>query len=94
MSDYYTESQMKRIEQAAYDGAMLEAGKEWEHQRDESNLREHELESRIAKLETLVNELIKAGQALTRVAEWRYTNLPELLAWDTLVENIYKEREE
>ena len=26
MSDYYTESQMQRIEQAAYDGAMLEAG--------------------------------------------------------------------
>lgn len=52
------------------------------------------LSDHIAKLETLVNELIKAGQALTRVAEWRYTNLPELLAWDTLVENIYKEREE
>ena len=35
MSDYYTESQMQRIEQAAYDGAMLEAGKEWERQRGE-----------------------------------------------------------
>jgi hypothetical protein len=51
MSDYYTESQVNRIEQDAHDGAILEAGKEWERQRDESNAREHELETRIAELE-------------------------------------------
>ena len=51
MSDYYTESQMQRIEQAAYDGAMLEAGKEWERQRGEFGATEAELQSRIAELE-------------------------------------------
>ena len=51
MSDYYTESQMQRIEQAAYDGAMLEAGKEWERQRYEFDATEAELQSRIANLE-------------------------------------------
>ena len=51
MSDYYTESQVNRIEQDAYDGAILEAGKEWERQRDDFNFREYELETRIAELE-------------------------------------------
>lgn len=51
MSDYYTESQVNRIEQNAHDGAILEAGKEWERQRDEFNSIEHELETRIAELE-------------------------------------------
>lgn len=51
MSDYYTESQMQRIEQAAYDGAMLEAGKEWERQRGEFGATEAELQSRITELE-------------------------------------------
>ena len=46
MSDYYTESQMQRIEQAAYDGAMLEAGKEWERQRYEFGATEDELAAR------------------------------------------------
>ena len=51
MSDYYTESQMQRIEQAAYDGAMLEAGKEWERQRYEFDATEAKLAARIAQLE-------------------------------------------
>ena len=51
MSDNYTESQANRIEEDAYNGAIFEAGKEWERRRDESNLREHELQSRIAELE-------------------------------------------
>ena len=46
------------------------------------------------KQEKTINELIEAGQALVRVAQWSYTILPELLAWDTLVEKIYKERNE
>ena len=50
------------------------------------------LETRIAELEKLIDQLVEAGRALTSVAEWRYANLTELLAWDTLVENIYKER--
>ncbi len=45
------------------------------------------------ELEKTIEQLIEAGRALTSVAEWRYTILPELLAWDTLVDNIYKERE-
>jgi len=51
MSDYYTESQINRIEEDAYNGAIFEAGKEWERQRDEFDSREHELQSRIAELE-------------------------------------------
>ncbi len=57
MSDYYTESQMQRIEQAAYDGAMLEAGKEWERQRGEFGATEAELQSCIAELEDFINQL-------------------------------------
>ena len=49
--------------------------------------------ARIAELEKLIDQLIEAGRAVTSVAEWRYANLPELLAWDTLVDKIYKERE-
>ena len=52
-----------------------------------------ELQKRIAELEELVDELIKAGQALMCVAQWSYTIVPELLEWNTLVEKIYKERE-
>lgn len=47
----------------------------------------------IAELEATIDQLIAAGESLTRVAEWRYANLTELLAWDTLVEKIHKERE-
>jgi len=57
MSEHYTESQVNQIEQDAHDGAILEAGKEWERQCDEFNSREYELESRIAELEALVDEL-------------------------------------
>ena len=56
MSDYYTESQMQRIEQAAYDGATLEAGKEWERQRYEFGATEAELAARIAELEAEVTK--------------------------------------
>lgn len=51
------------------------------------------LTARIAELEASIDQLIKVGRAVTSVAEWRYANLTELLAWDTLVDNIYKERE-
>jgi len=51
MSEHYTEWQVERFEQDAHDGAILEAGKEWERQQNEFNSREHELESRIAELE-------------------------------------------
>ena len=56
MSDYYTESQMQRIEQAAYDGAMLEAGKEWERQRYEFDATEAELAERVTELEAEVTK--------------------------------------
>ena len=62
MSDYYTESQMQRIEQAAYDGATLEAGKEWERQRYEFDATEAKLVARIAELEAelkITDELLK-----------------------------------
>ena len=52
-----------------------------------------ELYDYIAELEATIERLIAAGESLTRVAEWRYANLTELLAWDTLVEKIHKERE-
>jgi len=54
---------------------------------------EDALNARIAELEALIDQLIAAGESLTRVAEWRYANLTELLEWDTLVEKIHKERE-
>ena len=60
MSDYYTESQMQRIEQAAYDGATLEAGKEWERQRYEFDATEAKLVARIAELEA-ENDRLQAG---------------------------------
>ena len=60
MSDYYTESQMQRIEQAAYDGATLEAGKEWERQRYEFDATEAKLVARIAELEA-ENDRLQSG---------------------------------
>jgi len=53
-----------------------------------------EAKDRIEKLEATIDQLIAAGESLTRVAEWRYANLTELLEWDMLVEKIHKEREE
>jgi len=54
---------------------------------------------RIAELETerdearaMVERLIEAGHAMSNVAEWRYTNLTELMAWDNLVVE-WQERE-
>lgn len=70
MSGLYTEWQVEQFEQDAHDGAILEAGKEWERQQNEFNSREHELESRIAELESIANELF---EALTLT----YNKLPE-----------------
>jgi hypothetical protein len=72
MSDYYTESQVNRIEEDTYNGAIFEAGKEWERQRDEFNSREHELQSRIDELEKIIDKFAEAGTDLYhRVkAEW------------------------
>ena len=89
MSDYYTESQMQRIEQAAYDGAMLEAGKEWERQRYEFGATEAELQSRIAELEGFINQLIEAGELLAEYCDYETGKI----AWDALVKD-WKEREE
>ena len=90
MSDYYTESQMQRIEQAAYDGAMLEAGKEWERQRGEFGATEAELQSRIAELEDFINQLIEAGDAMSNAQSMR---VAEEDKWDALVKD-WKESEE
>ena len=89
MSDYYTESQMQRIEQAAYDGAMLEAGKEWERQRDELGETEAELQSSIAELEGFMNQLIEAAELLAEYCAYETGKI----AWDALVKD-WKEREE
>lgn len=72
MSDYYTESQVNRIEEDTYNGAIFEAGKEWKRQRDEFNSREHELQSRIDELEKIIDKFAEAGTDLYhRVkAEW------------------------
>ena len=82
MSDYYTESQMQRIEQAAYDGATLEAGKEWERQRYEFDATEAKLAARIAELE--------AAQRWIPVSE----RLPEIgvrvLFYNSFITNIHK----
>lgn len=83
MSDYYTESQMQRNEQAAYDGAMLEAGKEWERQRYEFDATEAKLAARIAELE--------AAQRWRVVADGE---MPEfgtsILFYDSILEKINK----
>jgi len=105
MSDYYTESQVNRIEQNAHDGAILEAGKEWERQRDEFNSIEHELETRIAELETFIDQLIEAGDwelrslcAFLDYTEDAYTYkyydpYGAIRGWSALVKS-WKEREE
>ena len=86
MSDYYTESQMQRIEQAAYDGAMLEAGKAWERQRYEFGATEAELAERITELEGFINQLIEAGELLAEYCDYETGKI----AWDALV-NDWKE---
>ena len=93
MSDYYTESQMQRIEQAAYDGATLEAGKEWERQRYEFDATEANLAARIAELEAYIDQLIEAGSAL----EIPGNDFGKNQKWYALVRNwkeVNKEREE
>ena len=70
MSDYYTESQMQRIEQAAYDGAMLEAGKEWERQRYEFDaLIERLVEVWNDIVEVLIERLVEVGNDIVEEAQ-------------------------
>jgi len=69
MSEHYTEWQVERFEQDAHDGAILEAGKEWERQQNEFNSREHELESRIAELEAEAKAVKENSQWLARLTE-------------------------
>ena len=91
MSDYYTESQMQRIEQAAYDGTMLEAGKEWERQRYEFGATEAKLAERIAELEAVIDQLIEVSEkmftAVIAAAEPYDEGMRE---WDKIV-NDWKE---
>ena len=54
---------------------------------------EDTLRARAERAEAMVERLIEAGHAMSNVAEWRYTNLTELMAWDNLVAE-WKEREE
>ena len=94
MSDYYTESQMQRIEQAAYDGAMLEAGKEWERQRYEFDATEAKLAERVTELEAAQRWRIVADgelpedRATVLVA---FTEYPERI--DILTATYYKRYE-
>ena len=44
-----------------------------------------ELEAHNADLGVFIDQLIKAGKALISVAEWRWSTLSELFAWDALV---------
>lgn len=81
MSDYYSESQVNQIEQAAHDGAVFEAGKEWERQRDESNAREHELEVRISELRAFIDQLIEAGDEMSDESYWNENR------WQALVDD-------
>ena len=57
MSDYYEDYQIEKLERDAYDSAMLEAGKDWERERDEHDYLVYLLEKKIASLETEVSEL-------------------------------------
>jgi hypothetical protein len=84
MSDYYTESQMQRIEQAAYDGAMLEAGKEWERQRYEFGATEAKLAERVTELEARIAEAKKLleddlGTQLPVTSNYHYLILRRVL---------------
>lgn len=78
MSDYYTEKQVRRIEEAAHQAAIRDAGKEWERQRDEFNSRENDLESCISELE---RRITKAKNILeSEMRPWHSTptgNLPD-----------------
>jgi cytochrome c biogenesis factor len=87
MSDYYTESQMQRIEQAAFDGAMLEAGREWERQRGEFGATEAELQYHIDNLEDrianahriLTEEMSGVSEIPTRCLSDHYLQLRQAL---------------
>ena len=57
MSNYYEDYQIEKLERDAYDSAMLEAGKDWERERDEHDYLVYLLEKKIASLETEVSEL-------------------------------------
>ena len=88
MSDYYTESQMRRIEQAAYDGAMLEAGKAWERQRYEFGATETELAERITELEAEVTKCHELQDSYCdRIAE-----LEEAQRWIPVSERLPEDR--
>src|SRR5690606_25670543 len=87
--DYYTESQMQRIEQAAYDGAMLEAGKEWERQRYEFGATEAELAERVTELEAEVTKCHELQDSYCdRIAE-----LEAAQRWIPVGERLPEERQ-
>lgn len=79
MSDYYTESQMQRIEQAAYDGAMLEACKEWERQCYEFDaLIERLVEVWNDIVEVLIERLVEVGNDIVEEAQVQEPDVQEL----------------
>lgn len=51
MKESFEDYQVEQLEQAAYQGAMLEAGKEWERQREEFDMREAGWQARAEKAE-------------------------------------------
>lgn len=82
----YSEEQAERLEQDAYNAAMLEAGKEWEHERGVSGEREAALEERNADLVAFIERLIEAGGEIVDEAQLQEPDVSELReAWQALV---------
>lgn len=87
MRENFEDYQVEQFEQAAYQGAMLEAGKEWERQREEFDLHEDALRARAEKAEAMVERLIEAGGPIAdslSVYQDRKTGL-YFGEWDNLV---------
>ncbi len=98
MNNDYSEEQVEQLERIAYEGAMLEAGKEWERQRDEAAEAEQRLyekieryEKHIAELKAFTERLIAVGNALKREVydAWErggVSDFPATDEWENLCE--------
>ena len=85
-NEYYDAGQVEQFEHAAYEAAMVEAGKEWERQRGECDERAAALEVCIAELEAENAEL----KASVKAAESALISMVQQYCYRPLNEGIYQ----